>query len=169
MSAWFTYSAESLIAIILTALGIYLALVIYTRISGKRSFSKLSSFDFAITVAIGSIMATSILSKSVSLIQGAVGLGILYVIQMLVAHLRRYQAVRGLIDNKPTFLMKDGVVLEANMKKCKVTLSDVKAKLREANVIQVSEIKAVVFESTGDISVLHGAEDKPIDDWLIDF
>ena len=65
--------------------------------------------------------------------------------------------------------MKNGEILEDNLKKCKVTISDLKAKLREANVIQISEVKAVVFESTGDISVLHGSEDKKVDDWLLDF
>lgn len=169
MDAWFTNSTESLLAIILTAISIYIGLVIYTRLAGKRSFSKLSSFDFAITVAIGSLMATTILSKSVSLQQGLVGLGTVYLIQLVVAYARRFKVIRQLFDNTPTFLMKNGKILEENLKRCKVTKSDLKAKLREANVIQISEIKAVVFESTGDISVLHGAEDKAIDDWLIDF
>ena len=169
MKDWFTNSTESLLAIVLTAVGIYIALVLFTRLSGKRSFSKMSSFDFAITVALGSIVATVIISKSTSLPQGIFGLGILYAIQILVAHARRYKGVRSLIDNKPTFLMRNGELLEKNMKKCKVTSSDLKAKLREANVIHLSEVKAVVFESTGDISVLHGADDKDIDDWIIDF
>jgi len=73
------------------------------------------------------------------------------------------------MDNEPTLLMKGNKVFHENLKKCKVTESDLKAKLREANVIQLSEVKAVVFESTGDISVLHGSDDKSIDDWLMDF
>jgi len=169
MKEWFTNSSESLIAILLTALGIYIALVIFTRVSGKRSFSKMSSFDFAITVAIGSIIATAILSKSVSLPQGIVGLAALYVIQISVAYLRRFQVIRDLLDNEPTYLMKNQDILYENLKKCKVTESDLKAKLREANVIQLSEVKAVIFESTGDISVLHGTEDKNLDDYIIDF
>ena len=168
MKEWFTNSEESLIAIGLTALGIYIALIIMTRISGKRSFSKMSSFDFAITVAIGSVMATVIISKSVSLWQGIMGLASIYIIQMLVAFARRFKPVRKITDNKPTLLMKDGELLEDNLKKCNVTISDIKAKLREANVIQLSEVKAVIFESTGDISVLHGAENKKIDDWIMD-
>ena len=168
MKEWFSISAESLIAILLTAIGIYRALVIMTRISGKRSFSKMSSFDFAITVSIGSIMATAIVSKSVPLLQGIMGLLIVFSIQMSVAFARRWPIIQKLMDNQPTFLMKDGKLLKDNLKKCRVTESDIKAKLREANVIQISEVKAVVFEATGDISVLHGSEDKTIDDWIIE-
>ena len=169
MKEWFTTNNTTLSAIILTALGIYIALVLLTRLSGKRSFSKMSSFDFAITVAIGSILASTILSKSVALQDGIIGLLILYIIQISVAYGRRWETIRKLTDNKPTLLMKNGEILEDNLKKCKVTISDLKAKLREANVIQISEVKAVVFESTGDISVLHGSEDKKVDDWLLDF
>jgi uncharacterized membrane protein YcaP (DUF421 family) len=169
MNDWFKFSTDGLLAIILTAIGIYIALVILTRISGKRSFSKMSSFDFAMTVSIGSILATVIVSKSVSLQYGIIGLVLIYSLQMVVAAARHYKPIRNLVDNKPTLLMQNGKLIKDNLKKCKVTESDVKAKLREANVIQLSEVKAVVFESTGDISVLHGADDKAIDDWIMDF
>lgn len=157
------------VAIILTAIGIYIALVLFTRISGKRSFSKMSSFDFAMTVAIGSVLATVILSKSVSLQHGITALAIIYTLQLLVAAARRFKIIRNIMDNKPTLLMQNGKIIEGSLKKCKVTESDLKAKLREANVIQLSEVKAVVFESTGDISVLHGTDDKDVDDWIMDF
>ncbi|REG86270.1 DUF421 domain-containing protein [Winogradskyella sediminis] len=169
MKDWFKFSTDGLLAIILTAIGIYMALVILTRISGKRSFSKMSSFDFAMTVSIGSILATVIVSKSVSLQYGILGLVVIYSLQMVVAAARRWTPIRDMVDNTPTLLMKNGKLIEANLRKCKVTESDVKAKLREANVIQLSEVKAVVFESTGDISVLHGSDDKTIDDWIMDF
>lgn len=169
MKEWFKFSTDGLWAIVLTAIGIYIALVVLTRISGKRSFSKMSSFDFAMTVSIGSVMATVIISKSVSLQHGITGLAIIYILQMAVAAARKWQPVRHIMDNKPTLLMENGEIIEGSLEKCKVTESDLKAKLREANVIQISEVKAVVFESTGDISVLHGSSDKTLDDWIMDF
>lgn len=169
MINWFYKADDSVLAILLTAIGTYIALVLLTRLSGKRSFSKMSSFDFAMTVAIGSVMATVIISKSVSLQSGIAGLISIYTIQILVAYARRWKTVRKFIDNQPTLLMRNGEIIDGSLEKCKVTLSDLKAKLREANVIQLSEVKAVVFESTGDISVLHGSDDKDIDEWLLDF
>lgn len=169
MKDWFSTTNENILAILITTICVYIALVLLTRISGKRSFSKLSSFDFSITVAIGSILATVIISKSVSLQNGIAGLVGIYVMQMFVAYARRWDIIKKLMDNKPTLLMKDGKIMEANLKKCRVTIPDLKAKLREANVIQLSEVKAVVFESTGDISVMHGSKDKKVEDWLLDF
>jgi uncharacterized membrane protein YcaP (DUF421 family) len=167
MEKWFEASWTSIIAILLTAAGIYLAIIIFTRIAGKRSFSKMSSFDFAMTVAVGSILATTILSKSVSLIQGIVGLAAVYILQISAAILRRYSWFQKAIDNSPLLLMDGKKVLHKNLKKARVTEGDLRSKLREANVLDLSQIRAVVFETTGDISVLHTSdENQEVKDWL---
>ncbi len=168
MEKWFEASTTSLIAIVLTAIGIYFATIIFTRLAGKRSFSKMSSFDFAMTVAIGSIIATTVLSKSVSLLQGIIGLAAVYILQVLVAILRKLEVVQKLIDNKPMLLMDGEKILQENLKKARVTESDLRSKLREANVLELSQVRAVIFESTGDIAVLHSKDEQvKVEDWLL--
>jgi uncharacterized membrane protein YcaP (DUF421 family) len=168
MEKWFEASTTSLIAIVLTAIGIYFATIIFTRLAGKRSFSKMSSFDFAMTVAIGSIIATTVLSKSVSLLQGIIGLAAVYILQVLVAILRKLEIVQKLIDNKPLLLMDGEEILQENLKKARVTESDLRSKLREANVLELSQVRAVIFESTGDIAVLHSKDENvKVEDWLL--
>ncbi len=168
MEKWFEASTTSLIAIILTAAGIYIATIIFTRLAGKRSFSKMSSFDFAMTVAIGSIIATTVLSKSVSLAQGVVGLAAVYALQISVAMLRRYKIVQKLVDNKPLLLMDGEEILHKNLRKARVTEADLRSKLREANVLELSQIRAVIFECTGDIAVLHSKDNEvSVEDWLL--
>lgn len=168
MEKYFGTSWEALLAIFLGAFGIYAAVILFTRISGKRSFSKMSSFDFAMTVAIGSIIASTVLTTSVSLIQGVVGLAAVYFLQISAAYLRRYPFFHNLIDNTPLLLMDGPNILEDNLRKARVTDGDLRAKLREANVIKLSQVKAVVFETTGDISVLHTSdENKELEDWLL--
>ncbi|SDS23354.1 YetF domain-containing protein [Gramella sp. MAR_2010_147] len=168
MEKWFAFEWNSMIAILLTAIGIYIAIIIFTRIAGKRSFSKMSSFDFAMTVALGSMIATTVLSKSVSLWDGVVGLGIIYILQISVALLRRFQVVQKMVDNAPLLLMEGEEIFEENLKKARVTESDLRSKLREANVIRLKEVRAVIFEATGDISVLHtGDDNEELEDWLL--
>ena len=155
MEKWFAFSTNDFLAVVITAICIYIAVIILTRISGKRSFTKMSSFDFALTVAIGSIVASVIVSKSVSLGIGITGLVAVYGLQLLAAKLRQYSWFQKIIDNKPLLLMDGEQILYHNLKKAKVTESDLIAKLREANVLDYSQVRAVVFEATGDVSVLH--------------
>ncbi|MDN3492558.1 DUF421 domain-containing protein [Winogradskyella bathintestinalis] len=166
-SSLFDYSAQSLITIVLTSIGIYSAIIIYTRIFGKRSFSKMSSFDFAMTVAVGSITATTILADAVSFLEGALGLVMIYALQLIAAYFRRFKWFRKVIDNQPTLLMDGEVILTENLKAVRVTEGDLRSKLREANVVKLSEVKAVIFETTGNMVVLHNKNNDSIDDWLL--
>lgn len=168
MEKWFQFKETNMIAICLTAIGIYIAIIVFTRLTGKRSFSKMSSFDFAMTVAVGSMIATTVLSKSVSLWEGIIGLGMVYILQISVALLRRYKGVKKMVDNTPLLLMDGKEILYDNLKKARVTVGDLRSKLREANVIRLEEIKAVVFEATGDISVLHSENyEEDLEEWLL--
>lgn len=166
---WFLSNSKTLFFIICSTLGIYISIVILTRIFGKRSFSKMSSFDFACTVAIGSIIASTLLSKSVSLPEGIIGLFSIYVLQSSTAYFRRFRTFRAIVDNNPLLLMDGELILWDNLKKARVTEGDLKAKLREANVLRLSDVKAVVFETTGDIAVLHSTEmNVDVDTWILD-
>lgn len=64
--------------------------------------------------------------------------------------------------------MKGPNMIDKNLKATKVTPDDLRAKLREANVTDLSQIKAVVLETTGDISVLHSKDtSQKLDDYLL--
>lgn len=167
MDKLFETSLLSVMLIVCSALGIYLAVILLTRICGKRSFSKMSSFDFAMTVAVGSIIATTILSSTVHLIDGIVGLTAVYVLQIGIALARRDKYERKVVDNSPLLLMDGEKILDYNLRKARVSEGDLRSKLREANVTQLSQIKAVIFETTGDISVLHKEDDEPLNLWLM--
>jgi len=159
---WITTSGTAVVMIVGTTVGIYAALLGLTRLAGLRSFSKLSSFDFAITVAFGSVVATVVLSENPPLLQGIAALAALYGIQTLVSVLRNHSSlVRQTVDNQPLLLMAGSDVLPQNLRKARMTKDDLWAKLREANVLRLDQVRAVVMESTGDVSVLHAKPDGP--------
>jgi len=145
----------------------YFAIILFTRISGLRSFSKMSAFDFAMTIALGSLFASVVSSPSPPLLLGLLTLGLLYLGQSSIALGRRWSSLQHLVDNTPLLLMADGQILESNLQKANVTRNDIRAKLREHNVHRYDKVKAVVFETTGDLSVLHDADNSTFDDDLL--
>ena len=148
MASWFATSWTALAAVALSVAGIYVVLMALTRLGGLRSFSKMSSFDFAMTVAIGSIIASTVLTPNPPLLQAAAALAVVFGVQLGVAALRgRSPRVRGLVDNEPLVLMTRDGMLHDNLRRAKVTEGDVWAKLREANVLAVDQVRAVVFET----------------------
>lgn len=155
-------SLQGLWLIVVSAIAIVATTIAYTRIVGLRTFSKMSSFDFAITVATGSLMASVALQGS-SLLAGIVALATLLGVQVVVAVSRHRSGFQRVVDNQPVMLMLDGEYLEDNLRRTRVTRDDVRAKLREANVLGYDEVRAVVLETTGDVSVLHGDRDPDPD------
>lgn len=145
--------------LILTAIGM-IWIVLLVRIVGLRSFSKMTNFDFVMTVAMGSLLAGSGQSTGWDeFAQTLIAMVALFAVQWLVARLRKNSdRFERIVQNEPVILMRDGIFDENALRKTRVAKDDLIAKLREANVLAMSRVRAVVLETTGDVSVLHGDE-----------
>lgn len=134
-------------------------IILLVRMVGLRSFSKMTNFDFVMTVAMGSLLAgASQTEKWINLVQTLAGMAALFAVQFSVAYLRyRSERLDYILQNTPVLLMKDGVVLHKALRRTRVTEDDLMAKLREANALDLSSVRAVILETTGDVSVLHGS------------
>ena len=166
---WLFQSWDTIAQSMLTALLIYLAVIGLSRIIGLRSFAKMNTFDFSITIAIGSIIASTIMG-SASALRGIIAMATLLTLQAIIAYLKsRFDAISEVADNTPMLLMDGKTILYDNLKKTRVTVDDLRGKLREANVIELREVRAVVLENTGDVSVLHAADqDVELAEWLLE-
>lgn len=164
MENWLSAPWETIWKTAATVFIIYSMVVLFVRVAGLRTFAKMSSFDFASTVAIGSIIATIVMSTDASLLKGATALAAIMIYQQIFAGVKlRLPSFEEATQNTPTLLMDGHSFIEDNMRRTGVSRSDIIAKLREANVIHVGQVKAVVLETTGDISVLHGSKDEDLD------
>lgn len=130
------------------------------RILGLRSFSKMTSFDFVMTIATGSLLAGAAQStRWTGFAQAILAVSVLFAVQFLIAKLRKSSdTAQQAIENEPVILMRKGKLLRDVLEQERVAEADVMAKLREANVLDLAKVHAVVLETTGDISVLHGDE-----------
>lgn len=133
----------------------FVAVILLTRLVGLRSYAKMSSSDFIATLAIGSATAAAVMSLGTSLIAGLCAIGGLFALQWLTAYLERFKGFEKMLNNQPVMLMIGHELLHDNIARVNCTPTDVYSKLREANVTHPDQILAVVFETTGDISVLH--------------
>lgn len=165
---WLLMQPHQALYIAASVVGAYVAVIILTRLSGIRSFSKMSGFDFAVTVAIGSIFASIVMGKTPSLIQGIVALSLLFACQIFFATLRqRISFMEALSDNSPRLIMIGREIQTDQLAKARMTKADLMAKLREANVANFSQIKIVIAETTGDVSVIHHAQDIELSEELL--
>ena len=143
--------------LLLTAMGM-VWVVVLVRINGLRSFSKMTNFDFVMTVAVGSLLASASQTNNwEAFLQAMLAMAPLFLVQSVTARMRRQSdTIEAEMQNTPVILLRNGQIIESALAETRVARSDLMAKLREANVLDIQQVKAVVLETTGDISVLHG-------------
>lgn len=133
----------------------YLALVMLLRVSGKRTLSKMNAFDFIVTVALGSTLATVLLSKDVALAEGIAAFALLVGAQYLITYVSvRSSVVKRLVKSEPSLLFYDGDFLADAMRRERVTREEVLAAARQQGKPSLEQIGAVVLETDGTFSIL---------------
>ncbi len=159
MKSIFFDSWESIIRTFVITILAYICLIFFLRLSGKRTLSKMNAFDFIVTVALGSCLATVSLNKNVTLTDGALVFLILIFLQFLITTLStRFKAVKYIITNKPTLIAYKGEILYDVMKRERITKDELFAAARSNGVTQLEDLAVVVLETTGDITVIKKIE-----------
>ena len=136
----------------------YAALVLLLRLSGKRTLSKLNAFDLVVTVALGSTLATVLLSKSVALAEGVLALVVLIGLQYVIAWLSvRSPQFQAFVKAEPTLVVHRGRFLDAALRAQRISREEIDAALRASGAAGVEAAAAVVLETDGSISVIPSA------------
>jgi len=125
--SWF-----GLVRVVVVGTLAYVALVAILRISGKRTLTKLNAFDLVVTVALGSTLATVLLSKSVVLAEGVLAMALVVFLQFVITWLSvRSSRFRDLMKSEPTLILHHGQFLDGALRAQRMTRNEVMAALRQ--------------------------------------
>ncbi|WP_299445132.1 DUF421 domain-containing protein [uncultured Phycicoccus sp.] len=146
---------SDLVRVLVVGSTAYAALVLILRLSGKRTLAKLNAFDLVVTVALGSTLATVLLSSDISVSEGVAAMGLLVLLQFVVALLSsRSRGARRAVKSSPTLLVHRGRLLEDRLSECRVTAGEVRQATRSAGIGGFDLVEAVVLETDGSLSVV---------------
>ncbi len=149
--------------VVVVGVAAYAALVLMLRVSGTRSLAKLNAFDLVVTVALGSTLATTLLSKTVALAEGVAAFALLLTLQYAIAWgAIRSERFQRLTSAAPTLLYHQGF-LAGPMRSARVSTEGLRQVVRSHGHARLSDITAVVLESDGTFSVLT-ADPRPLTD-----
>ena len=155
MEALFFSDLQSIGRTIVVGFLAYVLLVIFLRISGNRTLSKMNAFDLVVTVALGSTLATVLLSKSTSLATGAAAFLLLIGLQFAVTWSSvRVPWIRKVVTGEPRMLLYQGEFLYTAIRRARINQDDVRAAVRSAGITSMSDVDAVVLETDGSLSVM---------------
>ena len=146
LETWLVGDATFVGYVLVSTILVYVAVTVMVRLLGLRSFAKMSSTDFVTTVAIGSLMANIISAPSPSVAIGLASLVSLFLLKYTVATTRRhFELARQLLDNKPAYLMDGPNINHDALSEHHISVEELHAKLRQANVWSYEQVICVVL------------------------
>lgn len=136
----------------------YVGLVLFLRISGKRTLSKLNAFDLVVTVALGSILATILLDEAVPLFEGLVAFAVLIGLQFVITWSSvRWKLWARAVRSEPTVLVRAGEPLPGALRRERVTEGELLSAVRSAGGREIAEAEVVILESDGALTAILGS------------
>ena len=158
---WFE-SWTAMLRIGLFSVVTYVALTALIRVFGKRTISKMNPGDFVITVAIGSVAGSMIVSPERPIMNGLAALTGLLGMQFVVERLTsKWSGLRRAVDGSPTLLLHRGTLLTDNLARENVDEEDILAALRKRGLARLDDAEAVVLEIGGGFSVVPKQNTEP--------
>ena len=148
-------SWHGLMRVLVVGILAYAGVIAILRTSGKRTLAKMNAFDLVVTVALGSTLASTLLSKDVALFEGLLALVVLALLQFVIAWGSvRWRWVEEIAKSKPRRLLTNGVIDAAALREERVTREELLAAVRSGSFGGLEAIAAVVLETDGSFSVI---------------
>lgn len=153
---------EALVVIVRVIISFF-TLLIFTRLLGKQEVGQLTFFDYINGITIGSIaatLATDLSSKAWAHWVGLTGYAFLTFLLQYITIKNRY--LGKVLDGEPTVVIQNGKILETNLKKMRIKLSELMMLLRDRGIFDITEVEYAIFEVNGNLSVLQKADYLPV-------
>lgn len=151
------------IVILIRSIVAFFVLLALTRIMGKKQLSQLTFFDYIVGITIGSIAATMSVDQNVKISNGLISLIIWGIIPILLGYIGlKSRAFIRLTDGRPSIVVREGKVLEEEMKKNQLAIEELMMQLREKGVFKLDDVEMAIFETNGELSVMRKTDADPI-------
>jgi uncharacterized membrane protein YcaP (DUF421 family) len=167
MPSWLTGHASDLGVVAAKAALIYLVAVLGLRVAQRRTLAQWTAIDFAAAVAIGAIVGRTAVATGQSFVVGAVALVTILAAHAVAMFARYDRRLAKLVDHRVRVLVAHGTLRTRELRLCGITENDLLAKLRERGVGDLSELRYVLYETKGELTIVEERGDGERDAELV--
>jgi uncharacterized membrane protein YcaP (DUF421 family) len=144
--------------IVLRALFAFVFVFLITRLIGRRELSSLEPFDLILLVVVGDLIQQGITQSDMSFTGAVLATGTFALMVLAVSYVGfRFRRLRPLLDPQPLIVVQDGEVLEANLRKERMTVDELLAEARTQQIASLDDVKWAVLESNGRVSFIRAS------------
>lgn len=162
---WFASTWQTAAYVAASTTAIYCSVLLAVRVAGRRTVARLSAFDVVVTISLGSVVASTAVSREPTYAQGMTATATLLLLQVAAGALRqRFALMRRLLDFRPYVVVRDGEQrLSTTPLGPQVSEDELWSMLREQGVFRLDGIRLVMIEPTGGVSIVRDGDDVPVE------
>jgi uncharacterized membrane protein YcaP (DUF421 family) len=138
-----------------SCVAIYLFIIIFIRVFGKKELAQLSVVDLVFILLISNAVQNAMVGSDSTLTGGLVAATSLFLVNYLFKFIiYRFPQLGHLIQGSPLLLVYKGQVNLLNLERARITIEELKEAIREHGVAEIRNVDLAVLEMDGNISIL---------------
>lgn len=151
------------VVVIIRSVVSFFVLLALVRLMGKQQISELTYFDYVVGITIGSICATASVEVNQNLLSTGTGMLVWAALPVLLAYLTlRHVWIRKVVQGEATVVIRNGRIIEKNLRRLRITIDDLISQLRLGNVFDIADVEFALFEPNGKLSVQKKSQKEPV-------
>jgi uncharacterized membrane protein YcaP (DUF421 family) len=141
--------------IVVRALVAFFFVFLITRLIGRRELKSLEPFDLILLVVVGDLIQQGVTQSDMSVTGAVLATGTFAVLVLAVSYTGfRFPRLQPLLDPQPLIVVQDGQVIDANLRKERMTYGELLAEARQQRIGSLDEVRWAVLEANGRVSFL---------------
>lgn len=142
---------------------LYLLVVIVMRIMGKRQIGQLQPFELVVAIMLSELAAIPMQNQGIPLINGIIPITTLLFMQIILSYLNlKSERAREIICGKPSIVIKNGLIVEDELKNLKYSINDLLEQLRVKDCPNIKDVEFAILETSGELSVIPRSQKRPL-------
>jgi uncharacterized membrane protein YcaP (DUF421 family) len=141
--------------IVLRAIALYVFMIFIMRVIGRRELSSMTPFDLVLLIILGDAIQQGLTQDDYSVTGAVLAIGTIASLQVFTSYLSyRWGAARKVLEGEPIVLVERGQIVQHNLKRERMTESEVAEEARQQQIASIAEIEWAILEANGSISFI---------------
>lgn len=141
---------------------LYLLLIVVIRLLGKRQLAEMEPSEFVVTLLIADLASVPMQDLEAPLLTGVIPILSVFILEVGLSALSYHSiSFRKLLCGRPVILMENGVIVQKNLRRTRITPDELTELLREKEILDLKQVQYAILETNGQISVLQSDPAQP--------
>lgn len=157
----FGNSENAIFAVLLRTFIMFIIILTFLRILGKRGVKQLSVFELVVILGLGSAAGDPMLYKEIGIINALISFSVIVICYKLLTLLVfKFKRIENFLEGQPVYIIKDGKFAIESFKKETVSKDEFFMELRQQGVFHLGQVEYALLEISGEVSVFFYSEKK---------